>query len=136
MTLTFFFAYFMYLANSEKRKSDNIFFILTICYCLALFMNICGFVFFILFVLAASLVYIIFTLANGGAYKEELDHDEEVVLETKGPFETEATAQKASLQFKTQWPEKAGFYLVEEIYLESDGKYYVDLYSRPTKSHS
>ncbi|WP_375270040.1 hypothetical protein [Enterococcus sp. DIV0212c] len=131
MSLTLFFTYFVYLTKKEERSGYQFFLYLNVGYCLVLFINLCGIIFFILFILAASLVYIIFILANWGTYKNRLQYEEDEIIETKGPFDTEEQAQKESRLFKSQGTEKEGFILVEEVYLEVDGKYYVDIYSEP-----
>ncbi|MBO0441098.1 hypothetical protein [Candidatus Enterococcus ikei] len=131
MSLTLFFTYFIYLTQKKKQSGYQFFLYLNVGYCLALFINLCGIIFFILFILAASLVYIIFILANWGAYKNRLQYEEDEIIETKGPFDTEEQAQKEGRLFQSQGMEKEGFVLVEEVYLEVDGKYYVDIYNEP-----
>ncbi|EOL50530.1 hypothetical protein [Enterococcus caccae] len=132
MSLTLFFTYFIYLTQKKKQSNYQFFLFLNVGYCLALFINLCGIIFFILFILAASLVYIIFILANWGAYKNRLHDEEEELFEVKGPFDTEEEAQKESQLFKREWTEKEGVDLAEEIYLEADGKYYMDMYIEAT----
>lgn len=131
MSLTLFFSYYLYLTNKEKLPGYKILFFLNICYCVALFANICGILFFIIFVLAASLIYIIFILADWGSYTNKLRYEEDEIVERKGPFETEEEAQKESAMFKNQWLKKADVLLAEVIYLETDGKYYVEMYAKP-----
>ncbi|WP_348921580.1 hypothetical protein [Enterococcus rotai] len=132
MSLTLFLTYYLYLSNKEQMKGYKIFCFLNVGYCLALLGNICGMLFFILFILAASLIYIIFVLADGKSYQNELQDDE--LIERKGPFETEEAAQKESSLFKSQWVKIEGSHLVDVIYLEADGKYYVEMYIEPIEN--
>ncbi len=136
MSITLFFTYLFYLVDKKEQHHKvmvQLFLVINLISCLSLIFNISGMVFFILFILAASLVYIISILAAVGYRKEELDYDEGEVIEIKGPFETEEQAVKEAIGFITQWQEKEKLILGEEIYIEEDGKYYASIYIETIK---
>ncbi|EOH96680.1 hypothetical protein UAW_01845 [Enterococcus haemoperoxidus ATCC BAA-382] len=135
MSITLFFTYLVYLVDKKDQRYKGIvqlFLVINLISCLSLIFNVAGIVFFILFVLAASLVYIISILAAIGYRKEEIDYEEGEVIEIKGPFETEEQAIKVAVDFITQWQEKEKLILGEEIYRE-DSEYYASIYIETIK---
>lgn len=133
MTVTLFFTYFLYLVDKKEQRHKRVGLYLIgvnlFCFLLLLF-NIYGVVFFILFTLAASLVYIVFVLATVGSHKR---YEEGEIIETKGPFETEMQARKEVAAFITKRQGKEKLVLGEEIYLDEDNKYYADIYVETIK---
>ncbi|MBP2097249.1 hypothetical protein [Enterococcus rivorum] len=132
MTATLFTSGLVYLMTKKKQQSMKPILLIIgvnlLCF-LPLLLNVCGLIFLILFILAASLVYIIFILSLSGSQKEELDYEEGDIIEVKGPFETEATAQKEAESFLAHWSEKESIILKTEIYIdEKDDKYYTEIF--------
>lgn len=136
ITITLFLTYLLYILVIKNEKRHNNFILLpifvNILSCLSLLMNICGFIFGIIIILAASLVYIIFILANLGSSKETIQYEEGELVDTKGPFETEEEAHKEMTLFLNTWQQDKVI-LEEEIYIETDNKYYVDFYVEEIK---
>ncbi|ALS36778.1 hypothetical protein ABID30_002026 [Enterococcus rotai] len=131
ITLTLFMSYLLYLTNKRalrRNKSTPFILCFNLLCCASLLANVCGFIFFVITILSASLVYIIFTLVNLNLDKEkpESEYDEGDIIEIKGPFKTKEEAQKEITIFFDKWKEKT-IILGEEIYIE-DGNYYVDIY--------
>jgi hypothetical protein len=136
MSITLFLTYLLYIiANKNEKRHNKIILIsmfVNFLSCLSLLINICGFIFGTIFILAASLVYIIFILANVGSSKGAFHYEEGELVDTKGPFETEEEAHKEMTLFFNQWQQNK-IILDEEIYIESDNKYYVDFYVEEIK---
>ena len=130
ITVTLFFSCLFHFTNKKERQKNKILLLLlylNLFCCLSLIMNICGFIFAIILVLASSLVYIIFIFSKLSSTKETFDFEEGEIIEVKGPFETKEEAQIEVHQFFSQWKEE-GIILDEEIYLDEDNQYYVDIY--------
>lgn len=131
MVVTLFVTSFIYLLDRGiEGKKKSFFFIVglnSICF-FPLFLNVLGVIFFILLILAATLVYVIFILGNVNWSEERRGYEVGDIIEMKGPFETKEEAQKAIKSFFSKWPEKAKFSLGEDIYLGTDNKYYADIY--------
>lgn len=130
ITCTLFFNCLLYFTNKKEQKKHKIilvFLYLNLIGCLFLLINICGFVFAIILTLASSLVYIIFVFSKLSSTKEKFDYEEGEIIEVKGPFETKEEAQMEINTFFSKWKE-AKYTLDDEIYLDKDDKYYVDIY--------
>lgn len=133
--LTLFVVNIFYVLNKDKpeNKQSLIFFLtLTILSLVPLFFNICWIVFLILLILAASLVYVIFILGTA-SQEGTKNYEEGETIEIKGPFETEEAAQKAVTLFLKEWQAKETIILGKEIYVDTDQKYYVDIFIESLK---
>ncbi|MBO0439047.1 hypothetical protein [Candidatus Enterococcus ikei] len=130
ITYTLFFNCLLYFVNKKEQQKHKIlllFLYLNLLCCLSLLINLCGFIFATILILAASLVYIIFILSKLSSTKEKFDYEEGEIIEIKGPFETKAEAQIEINTFFSKWKE-ARYTLDDEIYLDEDNKYYVEIY--------
>lgn len=131
MTITLFLTYLLYTIANKNKKRHNKFILISIFVnffsCLSLLINICGFIFAVILTLASSLVYIIFIFSKLSSTKEKFDYEEGEIIEVKGPFETKEEAQMEINTFFSKWKE-AKYTLDDEIYLDEDDKYYVDIY--------
>lgn len=126
MTVTFVFIYFLFLMNKRRPYPKALLLGLiglNLLYFLLLFINVYGGGFFIIAALSGSIVYALVMLGK----KEDVEYEEGDVIETKGPFDTEATAKQATQSFLETWQEKETVILGEELYQE-DNHYYVDIY--------
>ncbi|WP_348921004.1 hypothetical protein [Enterococcus rotai] len=130
ITCTLFFNCLLYFINKkeqQKHKVLSVFLYLNLLCSLFLLINICGFIFATILILASSLVYIIFIFSKLSSARDKFDFEEGDVIEVKGPFETKEEAQSAIELFFSKWQEEK-IMLDEETYVATDGKYYVDIY--------
>jgi hypothetical protein len=124
--------YFTY-KSAQGRKMINLFLLgLNILLCLSLLININGFPFAVILILAASLVYIMLILSKSKFGKEVSQYEEGDVIEIKGPFNTQEEAQEEVVRFFKSWS-KAKVVLDKDIYLDSDNKYYADIFVEAIK---
>lgn len=130
ITATLFFSCLLYVTNKKEVRQNKLalfIFCFNLLCSLLLLVNVCIFIFLIIFILAGSLVYIIFTLANLSVDKEQLDYVEGEIIDVKGPFASEEEALTEMKSFFKKWQEEK-IILGEEVYLDKDNKYYVDIY--------
>ncbi|MGX7151278.1 hypothetical protein [Enterococcus ureasiticus] len=136
MTMTFVFMYFLFLTNKRRPypKAMLVGFIgLNLLCFLLLFINVYGVAFFIIAALSGSIVYALAMIGKKEDFEEELEYEEGDVIETKGPFETKASAHQAAQLFLETWQEKETVILEEDLYQEEDNHYYVDIYVEAIK---
>lgn len=131
MAITLFLTSFIYqskIATATKRKSFYLIVCLNMLCIFPLFFNIVGALFFILLILAASVTYVVFILANVSWDQEMREYEVGDIIETKGPFDTKEAAESEMLEFFSKWKEKKDIILGEEIYSDADNKYYAEIY--------
>ncbi|MGX7272511.1 hypothetical protein [Enterococcus haemoperoxidus] len=136
MVWTMFSTYLFYLVNKKEQQhivSVLLFLSLNILFFLSLLFNIVGLIYFVLMILALSLVYIIFVLAMNDFRKIDFYYEEGETIDTLGPFETEDKAKKEATSFIAQWQGKESVRLSGEIYLDTNNKYYTDIYIETIK---
>ena len=139
MTMTFVFIYFLILTNKRRLYPKGAFITLVglnVLYTILLFINAYVVAFIIIAALSGSIVYALAMIGNKGDSEEELEYEEGDVIETKGPFETESSAQQAVRSFLETWQEKETVILGEELYQEDDNCYYVDIYVEAIKNEN
>ena len=131
MVVTLFVTSFIYLLDRGIVEKKQLFFFLvalnSICF-FSLFPNVLGVIFFILLILAATLVYVIFILGTVNWNEERRKYEVGDIIDMLGPFETKEEAQRATKLFFSKFPENTKFGLGEDIYVGTDNKYYTDIY--------
>ncbi|MBP2100406.1 hypothetical protein [Enterococcus rivorum] len=131
MVVTLFVTSIIYLIDRGIVEKKQLFFFIvglnSICF-FSLFLNVLGVIFFILLILAATLVYVIFILGNVNWNEERRKYEVGDIIDMKGPFETKEEAQRATKLSFSKYPENAKFGLGEDIYVGTDNKYYADIY--------
>ncbi|MEI5990734.1 hypothetical protein [Enterococcus crotali] len=134
-TFTMLLAYFLFFISKKTKRHEKLsllFICLDLFLCLSLLINVNGFIFAVILILAASLVYIMLVLTKVSLGKEVSQYEEGDVIEIKGPFGTEKEAQEEVISFLKSWS-KAKVVLDKDIYLDSDNKYYADIFVEAIK---
>lgn len=134
-TITLLLTYLLFFTSKktkEHNKSNFWLVCLDLLLCLSVLINVNGFVFAVILILAASLVYIMLILTKSSFGKEVSQYEEGDVIEIKGPFGTEKEAQHEAENFIKAWS-KSRIILDNDIYLDSTNKYYADIFVEAVK---